>query len=105
MSLLLLIFVPLTEEKTTCGRSSTGKERWSSHATGDEDDGSPSDVDDSYSLDSGRSGAWTILNLRAVKRLKEEVRKRKKHWIVCGTCGWLVGDANMEGRRRPQGQG
>ena len=39
MSLLLLIFVPLTEEKTTCGKSSTGKERWSSHATGDEDDG------------------------------------------------------------------
>ena len=48
-------------------------------------------MDDSYSLDSGRIGAWTSLNLRAVKRLKEEVRKRKKHWMSAELAdGWWV---------------
>ena len=53
-------------------KSAVGNERWSSYAM-DESGGALSDLDDSYSRDSGtngRTGVWTIMNLRVTKRLK-----------------------------------
>ena len=74
-----------------------GTQRWSSHATDDEDEGAPSDMGDSSSPNSGLVwNSWRLddLELESNATIEGEVNKKRKKRSGTSANGLLMGDAS-----------